>query len=79
MVAIAEMWLTVVNIGILPTHGYVLVVGAGLGRPPSTKVEVCYSDTFYLCTHFLYGKVETPYHDNNLILTPIISPQSGRQ
>jgi hypothetical protein len=22
-------------------------------------------------------KVETPYHDNDLILTPIISPQSG--
>ena len=24
-------------------------------------------------------KVETPYHDNDLILTPIISPQSGWQ
>jgi hypothetical protein len=24
-------------------------------------------------------KVETPYHDNDLVLTPIISPQSGRQ
>jgi hypothetical protein len=24
-------------------------------------------------------KVETPYHDNNLILTPITSPQSGWQ
>ena len=24
-------------------------------------------------------KVETPYHDNYLILTPIISPQSGWQ
>jgi hypothetical protein len=24
-------------------------------------------------------KVETPYHDNDLILTPIISPQSGSQ
>jgi hypothetical protein len=23
------------------------------------------------------AKVETPYHDNDLILTPIISPQSG--
>jgi hypothetical protein len=22
-------------------------------------------------------KVETPYHDNDLILTPIIAPQSG--
>jgi hypothetical protein len=22
-------------------------------------------------------KVETPYHDNDLILTPVISPQSG--
>jgi hypothetical protein len=22
-------------------------------------------------------KVETPYHDNDLIMTPIISPQSG--
>ena len=22
-------------------------------------------------------KVETPYHDNDLILTPIISPQCG--
>ena len=25
----------------------------------------------------LLNKVETPYHDNNLMLTPIISPQSG--
>ena len=25
------------------------------------------------------SKVETPYHDNGLILTPIISPQSGWQ
>jgi len=25
------------------------------------------------------SKVETPYHDNNLVLTPIISPQSGWQ
>jgi hypothetical protein len=25
------------------------------------------------------SKVETPYHDNNLIVTPIISPQSGWQ
>jgi hypothetical protein len=24
-----------------------------------------------------HTEVETPYHDNNLILTPIISPQSG--
>jgi hypothetical protein len=24
-------------------------------------------------------KVETPYHDNDLILTPLISPQSGWQ
>jgi hypothetical protein len=26
---------------------------------------------------FLLVKVETPYHDNDLILTPIISSQSG--
>jgi hypothetical protein len=26
-----------------------------------------------------FNKVETPYHDNDLILTPIISPQSGWQ
>jgi hypothetical protein len=26
-----------------------------------------------------FCKVETPYHDNDLILTPIISPQSGWQ
>jgi hypothetical protein len=25
------------------------------------------------------SKVETPYHDNDLILTPTISPQSGWQ
>ena len=25
------------------------------------------------------SSVETPYHDNDLILTPIISPQSGWQ
>jgi hypothetical protein len=25
------------------------------------------------------SKVETPYHDNDLILAPIISPQSGWQ
>ena len=24
-------------------------------------------------------KVETPYHDNDLVLTPIMSPQSGWQ
>jgi hypothetical protein len=27
----------------------------------------------------LLSKVETPYHDNDLIPTPIISPQSGWQ
>jgi hypothetical protein len=26
---------------------------------------------------YAHTKVETPYHDNDLILTPIISPQSG--
>jgi hypothetical protein len=26
---------------------------------------------------FLSSKVESPYHDNNLIMTPVISPQSG--
>ena len=30
-------------------------------------------------TNGLVVKVETPYHDNDLILTPIISPQSGWQ
>ena len=25
----------------------------------------------------MWHKVETPYHDNDVILTPIISPQSG--
>jgi len=29
--------------------------------------------------YFEIGKVETPYYDNDLILTPIISPQSGCQ
>jgi hypothetical protein len=29
------------------------------------------------CLAWREDKVETPYHDNDLILTPIISPQSG--
>jgi hypothetical protein len=29
------------------------------------------------CTFLINSKVETPYHDNDLILTPMISPQSG--
>jgi hypothetical protein len=33
-----------------------------------------------LChARYINSKVETPYHDNDLILTPIISPQSGWQ
>ena len=32
----------------------------------------------YVSNH-LYCKVETPYHDNDLIMTPIRSPQSGWQ
>jgi hypothetical protein len=32
----------------------------------------------FLHMKILHGlEVETPYHDNDLILTPIISPQSG--
>jgi hypothetical protein len=35
---------------------------------------------FFKCKFYHYvTKVETPYHDNDLILTPIISPQSGWQ
>ena len=34
------------------------------GSTPGSQVEMSY-------------KVETPIHDNDLILTPIIAPQSG--
>jgi hypothetical protein len=32
---------------------------------------------FVSANHIVHTKVETPYHDNDLIMTPIISPQSG--
>ena len=44
-------------------------------QPIVTKREISLALRF-----FLFGfKVETPNHDNDLILTPIISPQSGSQ
>jgi hypothetical protein len=41
------------------------------GKPPKVIRMLIYSIS--VC------KVETPYHDNDLVLTPIISPQSGWQ
>jgi hypothetical protein len=46
------------------------------GSPWSTiSLSFIFFSSFYL-PHFAH-KVETPYHDNDLILTPIISPQNG--
>ena len=56
------------NYNVLATH----LGGTVLPLPPSQMVGV-----IIVMGQNHSTKVETPYHDNNLNLTPIISPQSG--
>jgi hypothetical protein len=57
-------------------NSHILIVWALMFQGYVISVDL-EADTIETQVYRDWTKVETPYHDNDLIQTPILSPQSG--